>query len=184
MNLSKEIETKIKVFAKEQAKHYFREAESQYLEKGSKVFRRKLSAEQKSKTLLEVEDDLTLYTIDVMAELVAKGLSEEEAFEVAKEKLGHQKFDSKLVTIQKKAKEYYQKFHISDFTAFGILFVSLLIAGSVLGILIGFIAGGGKESFLEGGWIDTLIGLFAGATIAFACGMIIGATKLWKKKQE
>ncbi|AST58433.1 putative conserved membrane protein [Thermoanaerobacterium thermosaccharolyticum] len=98
MNFSDEIREKIKQFAKEQSQYYLEEAEITYLEKiqhkigqTKNKFANKLSKlKSRSDVSLDVQNDLILYMSDYLKDLMEKGFSEQEAFQLAKEELKFQ----------------------------------------------------------------------------------------------
>ncbi len=55
--------------------------------------------------------------------------------------------------------------------------------GTSAGALVGFLCSGGKEKFLSGGWIDTLIGVIVGGIIAMGLRLISNAIIVLKKRR-
>ena len=55
--------------------------------------------------------------------------------------------------------------------------------GTSAGALVGFLGSGGKEKFLSGGWIDTLIGVIVGGIIAMGLRLISNAIIVLKKRR-
>jgi len=169
MSFSHEIKEKINQFAKEQSQHYLEEAEMTYLEKlrlKTGQTKKKISAKlaklkSRSETSLEAQNDMILYMSDYMNDLKAEGFSEQEAFERAKEELKFRSETVKSADLQERFAEYYENRDPADHEAIGLFYGGFMFFGQSIGALIGFLGSGGREMFLSGGWIDTLIGLMS-----------------------
>ncbi len=180
MSFSNETKQKINQFAKEQAQHYLEEAEMTYLEKlqaktnqtkhkiGRKLARFKGSSDQ----ALEARNDMIVYMSDYMNDLVSKGLSEQEAFEKAKEELSASGDSDFHADFQEHIRQYYENRDPADYEAIGLFYGGFLFLGVAIGALIGFLASGGVPQFLQDGWIYTLIGTGVGAIIGIGLGEI------------
>ncbi|AST58434.1 putative conserved membrane protein [Thermoanaerobacterium thermosaccharolyticum] len=59
-----------------------------------------------------------------------------------------------------------------------------MFLGFSVGAIIGFVSSGGKEMFLSGGWIDTLIGVAFGGIVGIGLGLISNAIIVLKKKMR
>jgi len=191
MNFSDEVREKIKQFAKEQSQHYLEEAEMTYLEKlhhkigqTKSRFTNKLSKlKSHSNVSLDVQNDLILYMSDCMKDLMEKGFSEQEAFERAKEELKYSSESTRTADLHDRFAEYYKNYDPADYEVIGLFDAGFMFLGLSIGALSGFIASGGREMFLSGGWIDTLIGGAAGIIIGLGIGQISHAIIVLKKKR-
>ena len=65
-------------------------------------------------------------------------------------------------------KEYSRK----QEEVFGINCGGYTMIGFAIGTIIGYLLGGGRTGFLEGGWIDTVIGLLLGSSAGLGCAMV------------
>ena len=192
MNFSNEMKERIKQFAKEQSQYYLEEAEMTYLEKlqhqigqtKRKVTNKLSKLKTRSNVSIDVQNDLILYMSDYMNDLMEKGVSEQEAFERAKEELKFQSETSRSSDLKDKFVEYYENFNPADHEAIGLFYAGFMFFGISVGGLIGFIASGGRDLFLSGGWIDTLIGTAVGGIIGIGLGLISNAIIVLKKKGE
>jgi hypothetical protein len=183
MSFSHETQQKINQFAKEQAQHYLEEAEMTYLEKlrwktgqtkrkiGRKLARFKGSSEQRR----EAQNDMILYMSDYMNDLMSRGLSEQEALEKAKEELSAPGDSDRHADLHERFRQYYENQDPAVYEAAGLLYGGFLFIGIVVGALIGYVTSGGRPEFLNGGWIDTLIGTGSGALLGIALGLISNA---------
>ncbi|MCD4840210.1 hypothetical protein LRS37_15355 [Neobacillus sedimentimangrovi] len=190
MNFSNEMKEKIKQFAKEQSQYYLEEAEMTYLEKlqhqigqtKRKVTNKLSKLKTRSNVSIDVQNDLILYMSDYMNDLMEKGVSEQEAFEHAKEELKFQSETTRSSDLKDKFAEYYENFNPADHEAIGLFYAGFMFFGMSIGGLIGFIGSGGRDLFLSGGWIDTLIGTAIGGIIGIGLGLISNAIIVLKKK--
>lgn len=190
MNFSDEIKEKIKQFAKEQSQHYLEEAEMTYMEKlqhklgqtKSKFINKLSKLKSRSDISLEVQNDLILYMSDYMKDLIEKGFSEQEAFERAKEELKFQSETTKSSDLKDRFAEYYENLNPADYEAIGLFYAGFMFFGFSIGALIGFVGSGGRDMFLSGGWIDTLIGVAFGGIVGIGLGLISNAIIVLKKK--
>ncbi|MED3624633.1 hypothetical protein P4482_16335 [Neobacillus thermocopriae] len=183
---------RIKQFAKEQSQYYLEEAEMTYLEKlqhqigqtKRKVTNKLSKLKTRSNVSIDVQNDLILYMSDYMNDLMENGISEQEAFERAKEELKFQSETTRSSDLKDKFVEYYENFNPADHEAIGLFYAGFMFFGISISGLIGFIASGGRELFLSGGWIDTLIGTAVGGIIGIGLGLISNAIIVLKKKGE
>ena len=190
MSFSHEIKEKISQFAKEQSQHYLDEAEMTYMEKlrrktgqtKSKIIAKLAKFKSRSETSLEAQNDMILYMSDYMKDLTAEGFSEQEAFERAKEELKFRSETAKSADLQERFAEYYENRDPADYEAVGLFYAGFMFFGLSIGALTGFLGSGGREMFLPGGWIDTLIGGMVGFIIGIGLGLISNAIIVLKKK--
>jgi hypothetical protein len=190
MNFSDEMKGKIKQFAKEQSQYYLEEAEMTYLEKlkyktgqiRSRVTSKLSKLKSQSNMSMEAQNDMILYMSDYMKDLMEEGLSEQEAFERAKEALKFRSETTVSNDLKKRFEEYYENLDIAHHEAIGLFYAAFMFIGVSIGALIGFIASGGKEMFFSGGWIDVLVGVIIGGIIGIGFGLISNAIILLKKK--
>lgn len=191
MSFSHEMKDKINQFAREQSQHYLEEAEMTYMEKlkrktgqtRNKVAAKLAKFKSRSETSLEAQNDMILYMSDYMNDLIAEGCSEEEAFGRAKEELKFPSETEKSADLQERFAEYYKNCDPADYEAIGLFYAGFLFFGLSAGALIGFLGGGGRETFLSGGWIDTLIGVGVGTIVGIGLGLISNAIILLRKKR-
>lgn len=191
MSYSHEIQQKINRFAKEQAQLYLEEAEMTYLEKlrrktgqtkreiGRKLARFKGSSEQGR----EAQNDMILYMSDYISDLISQGLSEQDAFERAKEELSASGDSNRHAELHDRLRQYYENLGPEYVEAVGLLYGGFLFIGIVAGTLVGYVTSGGRPEFLSGGWIDTLIGTGAGAFLGIALGLISNAIVVVTKRK-
>lgn len=192
MNFSDEIKEKIKQFAKEQSQYYLEEAEMTYLEKlryktgqiKNKFTAKLAKLKRRSDLAIEAQNDMILYMSDYMKDLIEKGFSEQEAFERAKEELRFRSNTAKSADLQERFTEYYENRNPADYEAIGLFYIGFMFFGFAIGALIGFVGSGGRDMFLSGGWIDTLIGVVFGGIIGIGLGFISHAIIVLKKKDE
>ncbi|MEW9033997.1 MAG: hypothetical protein AB2404_14975 [Planifilum fimeticola] len=190
MTFSQEIKDKMVQFAKEQSQYYLDEAEMTYLEKlrrktgqtQSKIAAKLAKFKGRSETALEAQNDLLLYMSDYMKDLMEKGLSEEEAFERAKEELEYRSESERSADLHERFARYYENRDPAEYEAIGLFYAGFLFFGVSIGALIGYLGGGGREVFLTDGWIDTAIGAAVGAVIGLGAGLISNAVIVLKKK--
>ena len=179
MSLSHEMREKIDRFAGEQSPNYLAAAEMTYLERlrqkagqtrqkvGNKLSRFKPSSEQAR----EAKDDMVLYMTDYMNDLMSKGMSEDEAFNRAREALAADEGSE----LQNRFVQYYENRDPADYEAVGLFYGGFLFLGFAVGACAGYILGGGRMEFMSGGWIDTLVGAIAGAIFGIGIGEICNA---------
>lgn len=191
MSFSNETKQKISQFAKEQAQHYLKEAEMTYLEKlraktnqtkhkiGRKLARFKGSSDQ----ALEARNDMIVYMSDYMNDLISKGLSEQEAFEKAKEELSASGDSDFHADFQEHIQQYYENRDPADYEAIGLFYGGFLFLGVAIGSLVGFLTSGGVPAFLQDGWIYTLVGTGVGAIIGIGLGEISHAIIVGMKRR-
>lgn len=190
MNFSQEIKDKVNKFAKEQSQHYLEEAEMTYMEKlkrktgqaKNKIIDKLSRLKRRSDTSLEAQNDMVVYMSDYMKDLMDGGLSEQEAFEQAKEELKFRSDTAKSADLQEQFAEYYKKYDSAAYEAIGLFYGGFMFFGFSLGALTGFISSGGREAFLSGGWIDTLIGSVVGVVVGIGFGLISHAIIVLKNK--
>jgi len=190
MNFSNEIKEKMNQFAKEQSQYYLEEAEMTYLEKlkyKTSQFRNKITAKlaklkSHSDMFIEAQNDMILYMSDYMKDLMEQGLSEQEAFERAKEELKFRSETTDAADLKKRFAEYYENLNPEQYEAIGLFYAGFLFFGVAIGALTGFLVSGGKEMFYSGGWIDTLIGVAIGGIIGIGLGLMSHGIIILKKK--
>lgn len=110
-----------------------------------------------------------------MDDLMSKGLSEQEAFEKAKEDLAASSESDRHADLHDRFRRYYENRDPADYEAVGLLYGGFLFIGAVVGALIGYVMSGGRLEFLTGGWIDTLIGTGTGILLGLGLGQICHA---------
>jgi hypothetical protein len=129
VNFNQETRKKIEQFAKEQSQYYLQEAEMTYMEKlrqeigrGKKKVRSALGKlRSRSEASLEAENDMVLYMSDYMNDLIAEGLSEQEAFERAKDELKFRSETEKSADLQERFARYIESRDPADYEAIGLL---------------------------------------------------------------
>ncbi|MDD2360130.1 MAG: hypothetical protein PHS89_09865 [Syntrophaceticus schinkii] len=189
MSFSPEIKEKIDQFAEEQLQHYLEEAEMTYMDKlrweigqtRSKIMAKLGKLKGHSETSLEVQNDMIIYMSNYMNDLIAEGFSEQGAFERAKEELKFCCEIAKSADLQERFAEHDESRDPADYGAVGLFYAGFLSFGFSIGALAGFLGSGGREVFLSGGWIDTLIGVAVGVIIGLGMGFINNAILVLKK---
>ena len=190
MSFSHETQESISQFAKEQSRHYLNAAEMTHMEKLRKKagqtkqkFGIKLSRfKGVSSHTLEAQNDMVLFMSDYMEDLILRGLSEQQALEKAKEELAASGEFNLNVGLQERFQQYYENQDPANLEAVGLFYGGFLFAGVIIGALIGYIVSGGRQEFLNGGWIDTLVGTGAGALLGIGLGEICHAVITVKRK--
>ena len=191
MSFSQETQQKINQFAKDQSQHYLEEAEMTYLEKlrakssatrqkiGKKLSRFKASSEKGQ----EAQNDMILYMSDYMNDLMSQGLSEQEAFEKAKKELASSGESDLHAGLQERYQQYYANYNPADYETIGLFYGGFVVLGLIAGALIGYLTSGGRTEFLNGGWIDTLVGTGVGIFIGAGLGQISHAIIVAKMRK-
>ena len=187
MSFSNETQEIIKQFAKVQSQYYLDAAEMTYIEKlrrktgqtkrkiGAKLSRFKGSSNQ----AIEARNDMVLFMNDYMSDLMSKGFSEQQALEKAKEELSASGDSGLQNDLQERFQKYYDTAAVE---ATGLLYGGFMSVGIVVGAITGYIISGGQQEFLNGGWIDTLVGTGAGALLGIGLGEIGHAIITMKKR--
>lgn len=191
MSFSNETQQKINQFAKEQAQHYLDAAEMTYMEKlrrkteqtkqkaGRKLARFKGSSDQAR----EAQNDMILYMSDYINDLMAGGMTEPEALEKAKEQLAASSESGFNTDIQEQFRRCYENRNPADDEAIGLFYAGFTIIGLVGGALTGYITSGGRQEFLSGGFIDTIIGAVVGVLIGTGLALISHAVIAGRKRK-
>ncbi|WEK53549.1 MAG: hypothetical protein P0Y55_13285 [Candidatus Cohnella colombiensis] len=190
MSLSHEIKEKLNRFAKEQSQHYMDEAEMTYMEQlrrktgqsKDKIIAKLAKFKSRSETALDAQNDMILYMSDYMNDLIAKGSTEQQAFERAKEELKFRSETAKSADLQERFAAYYENRDPAVNEAIGLFYAGFMFVGVSVGALVGFLGSGGREMFVSGGWIDTLIGATIGFVIGMGSGLISNAMIALKKR--
>ncbi|MFS0722465.1 hypothetical protein [Paenibacillus sp. 1P07SE] len=183
MSFSRETTDKLNRFAKEQSQHYLDEAEMTYLEKlrrktgqtKGRMMAKLAKFKRRSETSLEAQNDMLLYMSDYMSDLIAQGMSEQDALERAKTDLAFRSESAGSADLQQRFVQYYEHRGPAEYEAIGLFYAGFMFFGFAIGGLIGFVVGGGRGAFLAGGWMDTLIGVAAGVIIGLGLGMVSNA---------
>ena len=190
MGFSGETQQKINQFAKEQAQYYLDDAEMTYIEKlrrktgqtKQKIGRKLARFKRDSDRALEAQSDMILYMSDYMNDLMSKGLSERDAFEKARAELASSGDSDLRDCLNERFRQYYENRDPAEYEAAGLFYAGFTTIGIVAGALAGYILSGGRPEFLDGGWIDTLIGAGAGVLAGSGLGMVGHAVKVGKKR--
>lgn len=190
MTFSPETKRKIKQFAKNEARHYLDEAQLTYAEKLRRDVGRLKSEftssvdkfKLRSEAHLEAQNDMALYMNDYMRDLVAEGLSEQEAFERARAELKFRSESPRATDLQARLQRYYETRDPAVYEIIGLFYGGFFILGSSIGGLAGYLTSGGRTMLLSGGWIDTLIGTVIGAAFGIALGLISNAIFVSRSK--
>ena len=180
MSFSREIQEKIDRFTKEQSQNYLQNAEMTYIER---LRRKSNSTKQKvgiklekfkgqSNKGLEAQNDMIVYMTDYMNDLILQGLTEQAAYEKAIEAMKFAGNTEQTADLTERFEQYYKNLDPAEYEAVGLLYAGFLFLGVSVGGLIGFIVGGGRNVFINGGWIDTIIGVVVGLIIGLAFGNI------------
>lgn len=170
MTFNQKTKKKIEQFAREQAQHYLQEAEMTYIEKlrqeidrgKNKVISMLRKLKGRSEASLEAENDMILYMSDYISDLMAEGLSEQQAFERAREELKFRSESAKSADLQERFAKYLESRDPADYEVIGLFYAAFIFFGLSIGGLTGFLSSGGRAMFQTGGWVDTLIGAGVG----------------------
>ena len=180
MTVSERSKDEINQFAKAQALHYLDIAEMTYLEKVKakgqnarhRAARKLKRFKPGSDDAAEVQNDLILYMHDYMEDMLSQGIPEAEALERAKKDLRASEQSDAQSLMQEKIMKYIEERDPATDEAIGLFYGGFVLLGLLLGALIGYLGGGGRELFLSGGWIDTLVGTGVGLLLGAGAGMI------------
>jgi hypothetical protein len=180
MKLSKEVKQKIKQFSEEQAQLYLDEAELTYMEKirrktgrAKKELIKNLSKfKARSDSSIEAQNDMIVYMSDYINDLIDQGYSEQDAFERARADFEFRSESDQSTDLQKQFEEYYRNYDPAAYEAMGLFYAGFTFLGLSVGLLVGFLGGGGLEMFLHSGWKETLIGGIVGGAIGSGLGLI------------
>lgn len=149
MAISAETRQKMEGFAREQAAYYLEDAEISYLEKlrkkGAKT-REKMRAKLDrfhGHTVQsgEAQADLLLLMTDSISDLLAQGMTEEEAFEQSKQRLAADCENTKALSMKDRYLAYIAEKPLWLEEAVGLYYAALLLLGAVLGAIAGFFLG-------------------------------------------
>lgn len=190
MNLSSQTKQQIERFSKEQSRHYLESAELSYLQKiqqKGKVTREKLESKIKKITgnstqNKEAQEDMMLYMTDYIMDLVANGMSEQEAFERAQQDLAFQSGSTQAGNLEDKYRQYYETQDIALMEAIGLYYG----AGTLLGVTIGGVTGLilGNVLFSDVAfWIPIGVGALVGVVLGASFGMLMNASLLRKNSK-
>ncbi|MCL2773321.1 MAG: hypothetical protein FWD71_08205 [Oscillospiraceae bacterium] len=193
MSISNETKQKINKFAEEQSQNYLENTEMTYMEKlrkkasgtKNKVGAKMAKLKSHSEKGLEVRDDMILYMSDYINDLISQGMSEKEAFDKASAEMeaAGKTESGENGDLHDRIKEYYSAKAPEDYANEGMFYGGLPTIGIVIGGLIGYITGGGRTEFLNGGWIDMLVGILSGAVLGAGLAMVvIGIINAVKKR--
>lgn len=189
MSFSDEIKEGIEQFAEEQLQHYLEETEMAYMEKlrweigqtKGKIMAMLGKVKSRSETLLDLHNEMIAYMSNYMNDLIAEGFSEQGAFERAKEELKFRCEMAKPADSQERFAEHYENQYTAERQAVGLFYAGFISLGLSIGALAGFLGSGGRDVFLSGGWVDTLIGVAVGALIGLGMGLISNAVLVLKQ---
>ena len=189
--ISSETQRRIDGFAREQSRHYLDRAGMTYWEKlGDKVERTRGKAGRKLARLrlrspqsLDSEADLSAYMGDFIADLMAQGLSEEQAFQQATAELA---YDSGSEESDDLADLYRQRFleaweqdwdgGLPPGAGYGLYYSGCSLVGLVTGAAAGFYTG--LVCFSGWLWLAAAVGGLAGAVLGIGCAMLLHARAL------
>jgi|GEM_PF-2580883 len=143
--------------------------------------------EQAARYLEDAQDDMAVYMHDFIADLMEKGMSEDDAFEKACEAMRAESGTPQAATMQEKMqdkmKQYYADRSSATEEVIGLLYGGTMILSLVVGGLIGFVLGGGMLGFANGGWISMLVGLGVGAVTGAGLGLVAHAAAVARARR-
>lgn len=191
MSYSEETQKRIKQFAKEQAPRYLETAEMTYMEQlqvkarqmKHKIGRKLARFRSTSDQVVDAQNDMILYMSDYLNDLMAQGLSEQEAFEKAKQQLLASSDSDRNADLHERLRKYYEDADPAAMEAIGLVYGGMLFLGIAIGGLTGLLIGGGIPSFLAYGWIYTLVGIAVGAFIGLGIGLLGNALIVAKMRR-
>ena len=118
---------------------------------------------------------MVLYMTDYMADLMTKGLSEDEAFAKAKDELAATEETDSRAELQARIWSIIDNATPADCKMAGLFYSGFALLGLAVGAVAGFWFSGGRMEFLYGGWIDTIVGLVAGLLIGTGVAQLCNA---------
>ena len=194
-----ELQKRIEQFSREQSHYYLDRAQMTYWEKlQDKVERTRGKVSHKldrfklrSNQSMESQADLTTYMTDFVNDLMAQGLSADEAYAQAAQELAYNSGSNRADELSDRYyHEYFSTFEQMEWQdlipngssaiGFGLYYSGGVLVGSVLGALIGLLIG--LNFFVELFWVAVIIGLLSGAIFGVGCAMLIHAHALRKPK--
>lgn len=186
MSISAETKKKIDQFAKEQAAYYLEDAELSYLEKlrkkgaltKEKVARKLDRFRNSTGRSHDAQGELILYVTDSMADLMAEGLSEQDALEKAKERLAFRNENTYTDALKDKYRAYYMEMPLGVQEAIGLLYGAMVILGAVLGGVAGFFLGTYVFSYPL--WASILVSAAVGVGLGLPVAMLKNASIIRK----
>jgi len=145
MGISAETKQKMGEFAAEQSRLYLDDAELSYREKlwrKSRQARDRMAAKvdlfrKTSRKSDDARDDMVTYMADFIDDLMSQGLSEEEAFEKAKEQLTFQNETQHGRTLKEKYADYYRDMAPGVHEAIGLYYAGFMLLCGILGGIVG-----------------------------------------------
>lgn len=176
MKISKELENKIINFSKEQSIKYVEDLKNENLKKND-------SYSCNKNTIKEAQNDMIIYMSDYISDLMSKGLTESEAFLLAKEKLINEDKENIQNNLNDKVKEYYENFDSKTHEVIGTIYGGFILFFLVVGALIGYFISYDINSFTKIGWIYTLVGGIVGILIGTSFGLIIQGIIISKRNK-
>ncbi len=191
MSFSKEVQEKMEQFAKEQSRCYLDAAEMTYMEKlrmkadqaKGKVGRKLSRFRNTSDEAREAQDDMVLYMSDYMNDLMSGGMSEADAFSKAKQEMSASGVSEIAAGLHERFQQYYEHLDPTVHEATGLFYGGFLFIGFVAGALLGYVLGGGRHAFMDGGWVDTAVGAVAGMLLGLGIGQVFGAVTSMKNRK-
>ena len=145
MSIGEETKRKMGEFAAEQSRLYLDDAELSYREKlwrKGRQAREKMAARvdrfrKTSRKSDDARDDMVIYMADFIDDLTSQGLSEEEAFEKAKEQLTFQNETQHGRTLKEKFADYYRDMPPGAHEAIGLYYAGFMLLCGILGGIAG-----------------------------------------------
>ena len=191
MKLHENTQQEIKKFAAKEAYHHIDRAEMTYMERlKAKAHNKKRKFTEKaarfkrtSEIAEEARNDLHIYMTDFILDLMEQGATEEEALETAKRELCSEETSEYATALRDQIIKSIENRDIETQEVIGLLYGSFTMLGLLVGAVAGFFTSGGRTVFLEGGWIDTLIGLSIGLMVGICIGMFGNAILITRSKR-
>ncbi|MDR1159440.1 MAG: hypothetical protein LBK69_02335 [Syntrophomonadaceae bacterium] len=153
------------------------EQQRENLKRKFKKYKRKLSLKPEQ---CDFSEEIKTYLGDGIIDLMAEGLSEEEALQITLQKFDEAELTDNFDDFMKSFDDFgveefkikTQQWYAAHGDVVGLFYGAFFILGIVIGALIGFLSGGGWPVFLVTGWINTLIGVVVGAGIGIGLGLL------------
>lgn len=190
MDFDQEIKEKINILVKEQVRFYIKDIEKNWQNENPNysIHKSKKHIYQRKDKLFEcAENELTNYIINLMNNSIKEGCTEEEAFKKAEKEVKFQSSEKKNLTINERIIKIIRKIDIRFFEALGIFYALAIFCCIIIGLVVGFVVGGGSSKFAEFGWINTLFGTYIGLLVGLGLCFIVEtfhASKMRTKKKK
>jgi len=128
----------------------------------------------------EAIEELRAYMEEYIKDMINHGVSEEVAFEMAKEKIAAEKEKDYEDEVTEKYKEYYNNIDMARQEALGLYFAGFTLLGITVGSIIGLLLG--LTVFEKSFWITFGVSIGLGTLMGISMAMLKNAAIIMKDK--